>query len=595
MCGILGHISKQGKVDLLELELACKTLEHRGPDGHGTMLINERLGFGHTRLSFLDLGEQGAQPMANNANNIWISFNGEIYNYIELKEDLKELYNFQGTSDTEVLLAAYEHWGIEMLHKLKGMFAFALFDQAKDKMYLVRDHFGIKPLYYYHKGNDLIFASELKAIQQFKAFKKELDWSSFCDYFVYRYIPSPKTIWQNTYKLEPAHYLEINIHSFEIKQKEYWQINYDKQKPKEEELIRFVAKKLEESVLSHSRADVPIGAFLSGGYDSSAIAYLLKKNNHMPKTFSIGFSNWENSEDYFASMVAKHLELENYKTIADEDSLNHIEKMPAVYDEPIADISIIPTYMVSQLARKQVKAVMSGEGADEAFGGYHWQKEFYNKNNPSTLLGQLKNLFKKPDGLSFYADAMSMGNFDRKELMEMLQPEFHQYIAPDVHWFYRKHLKSNWSPLKQIQHLDLKCFMGELVLVKIDRASMANSLEVRVPFLDVDIFEKIFKSDENSYFKKNKTKFLLYKQIKDQLPKEIITRQKQGFVGPDSYYMNKEWYREQLRESKLVKDHIIKASYIDELLSKDYDWRIWKILIMEKWYAQWMKNENKDV
>lgn len=231
MCGILGHISKQGKVDLTELELACKALEHRGPDGHGTRVINEHIGFGHTRLSFLDLGAQGAQPMANNSNNIWISFNGEIYNYIELKEDLKEHYHFQGTSDTEVLLAAYEHWGIAMLQKLKGMFAFALFDQSKNKLYLVRDHFGIKPLYYYHTGNDLIFASELKAIHQFKTFKKELDWSSFCDYFVYRYIPSPKTIWQNTFKLEPAHYLEITINSFDIKLKEYSQIDNDKQKP----------------------------------------------------------------------------------------------------------------------------------------------------------------------------------------------------------------------------------------------------------------------------------------------------------------------------------------------------------------------------
>jgi asparagine synthase (glutamine-hydrolysing) len=587
MCGIVGHINKHGKVDEAELELACLSLQHRGPDGHGTEMINDRVGFGHTRLSFLDLGQQGAQPMANNSKEVWVSFNGEIYNYIELKEELKEHYDFQGASDTEVLLAAYEHWGMEMLQKIKGMFAFALFDQSKSKLYLVRDHFGIKPLYYYLNEEHLIFASELKGIHQFKAFKKELDYTSFCDYFVYRYVPSPKTIWQNTFKLKPAHFLEMDLNTFEIKQEEYWQLPDDNEKINEKELVEELGGVLENSVLSHARADVPIGSFLSGGYDSSAIAYLLKKNNYKPKTFSIGFSNWQKSEDYFAKLVADHLGLENKKTIADENSLNYIEKMPEVYDEPIADISIIPTYMVSQLARKYVKAVMSGEGADEAFGGYHWQKEFYAKHHPKGFLPQLKSLFNKPDTLSFYANAMSMGNFDREELRAMLQPNFHQYIAKDVHWFYRKHLKPRLSPLKQIQYLDVKCFMGELVLVKVDRASMANSLEVRVPFLDRELFEKIFKTNEQSYYKQDGTKFVLKEQIKDHLPPEILARNKQGFVGPDSYYMNKEWYQNQLKNSKLVHDQIIKASYIDALLAKDYDWRIWKILVMEKWYTRW--------
>jgi len=591
LCGIVGHISKNSKIDLAQLELACESLKHRGPDGQGAKMISDRIGFGHTRLSFLDLGEQGAQPMTNNSKDVWISFNGEIYNYIELKEELKEHYSFKGTSDTEVLLAAYEHWGIAMLNKLKGMFAFALFDQSSSDLYLVRDHFGIKPLYYYLNENNLIFASELKALHEFKEFEKALDKSSFCDYFVYRYVPSPKTIWQNTYKLEPAHYLVLDTVSFEIKQEEYWQLPNVNEKPAAQELVNYVGKALEKSVISHARADVPIGSFLSGGYDSSAIAYLLKKKNYKPKTFSIGFSEWDKSEDYFAKIVANHLGLENKKIIADEHSLSLIDKMPEVYDEPIADISIIPTYMVSALARKDVKAVMSGEGADELFGGYHWQKEYSTLNNPKKWISRLKNIFKKPDSLSFYAKAMSMGNFDKEELQAMLQPNMHPFIPKDMHWFYRKHINPSLSPLKQIQYLDMKCFMGELVLVKVDRASMANSLEVRVPFLDWALFEKIFSTDEHIYYKENETKFLLKEHIKDHLPQEIIDRNKQGFVGPDSYYMNKAWYEEQLKNSVLVEQKIIKRDYIDNLLAQDYDWRIWKILVMEKWFAKWVHQE----
>ena len=588
MCGIVGHISGTEPIDLKEIEQACVQIQHRGPDGHGVKLITEKIAFGHTRLAFLDLGEHGAQPMSSQDEDIWISYNGEIYNFLEIKAELQGHYQFQSGSDTEVILAAYKQWGIEMLSKFKGMFAFALLDKTKHTLYLVRDPFGIKPLYYHLENKHLIFASELKAIDQFEVFKRELDFSSFCDFFVYRYIPSPKTIWKNTFKIPPAHYLKLDTQSFALTIEEYWHLDAALEKIEDGELVTSIGETLEDSIRTHSRADVPIGSFLSGGYDSSAIAYYLKKNKYFPATFSIGFSNWGKSEDYFASIVAKHLGLSNKSVVADEESLKLIDKMPSVYDEPIADISIIPTFMVSQLASTEMKAVMSGEGADELFGGYHWQKEFYAKNHPSRFIEKVKNLISKPDPLSFYTQAMSMGGFDKEELKRMLNPRLHQYIPEDIYWFYKKHLRPDLSPLKQIQYLDMKCFMGELVLTKVDRASMANSLEVRVPFLDTRLFEKVFQAKEDAYFKPNMTKYLLYENIKEHLPQEILSRSKQGFVGPDSYYMNKDWYRKELKNSCLVKDKVIEQSYIDALLNLEYDWKIWKILVMEKWYATWM-------
>lgn len=588
MCGILGHISTTQTIDQNIFGQMLSTLEHRGPDDSGTFYSqNKKIALGHTRLSFLDLSPSGKQPLCNPEKNIWISFNGEIYNFLEVKEELKNQYQFVTQSDTEVLIAAYQTWGIQFISKLKGMFAFALLDEKQNKLFLVRDRFGIKPLYYYQDSENLIFGSELKAIMASGVPKKEIDFSSFADYFVYRYIPSPKTIWKNIKKLSPAHYIEINTQTLSVIKHEYWQLSSKRTIKSEEKLITEINSVLENSVKEHIRADVPIGSFLSGGYDSSALVSYMKKTGINPDTYSIGFDHWEKSEHQFASLVANHLNVKNEAIIADSSSLKLVNKMPDVYDEPIADISIVPTYMVSQLARKNVKAVLSGEGADEIFGGYTWQYDFYKLKNPIGILNTIKNKFKPVDTVTFYAQAMAMGWFDKKELQLMLHHDLHQFIPEDVHWFYRKNFDSNLSPLKSIQYMDMKCFMGELVLTKIDRASMANSLEVRVPFLDHELFETVFSVDEKVYYKKVQTKFLLYENIKKELPKKILDRKKQGFVGPDSYYMDLDYYKTELKNSKLVQYNIINQSYIDNLLTETYNWKLWKILIMEKWFQKW--------
>lgn len=590
MCGILGYIDIQNEINKAVFEAQLKTLEHRGPDDYGLYYgNNNHVALGHRRLSFLDLTPAGKQPFSDVNQNTWVTFNGEIYNYLELKEELKDAYPFTTNTDTEVIIAAYKNWGIGFIQKLKGMFAIALYDSTSNQLFLIRDRFGIKPLYYCKQDEKFLFASELKAIIKSGVIKKQINFSSFADYFVYRYIPSPKTIWENVYKLPAAHYLQLNLHTLDFAIKEYWKLSSEEKKQNSDELAEQIDKILTHAVEEHTRADVPIGSFLSGGYDSSAMVYYMKRLGQKPNTFSIGFTNWENSEDYFASIVAKHLGIENEYTIADESSLDLLNIMPDVYDEPIADISIIPTYMVSKLARGKVKAVLSGEGADEIFAGYTWQHDYMQKQNNINLFRKWFLPNSKKDTVTFYANAMAMGWFDKEELKAMLHPSIHRFIPNDIHWFYRQHFNKELSPLKSIQYLDIKCFMGELVLTKIDRASMANSLEVRVPFLDHTLVEKVFSLSEKEYFNPHQTKFLLYQSIKEHLPKQILARKKQGFVGPDSYYMNMVFYKKELENCILVKHNIINQTYIDNLLKETYNWKLWKILVMEKWYRKWLE------
>lgn len=587
MCGITGYINLKKQVPLSVIKSMTDSLIHRGPDGGGTYISeNKHIALGHRRLSLLDLSENGKQPMKDNSGEIIVTFNGEIYNFLQIKAQLSNDYDFKTNTDTEVILAGYQKWGIDVIHKLDGMFAFALLDESKNQLFLVRDRFGIKPLYYTIQDSKLLFASELKAIHASGEVEKEIDFSSFADYFVYRYVPSPKTIWKDIQKIAPANYAEINTNSLQIQIKEYWKLEDGSQVDKQ--AVLKTNSLLRESVQKHIYADVPIGSFLSGGYDSSALVHYMKELKNKPETFSIGFSKWNKSEDYFAKIVADHLEVSNESVVADQDSLGLVDIMPDVYDEPIADISIVPTYMVSRLARSKVKAVLSGEGADELFGGYTWQHDFYNKSNPTSMLDKLKRIFNPIDTVDFYAQSMAMGWFDKDELKKMLHPNLHQDISEDVHWFYRQHFNQSLSPLKSIQMMDIKCFMGELVLTKVDRASMSNSLEVRVPFLDHKLFEYVFQLDEKCYFRKDQAKYLLYKNIEKHLPEIILSRKKQGFVGPDSYYMNIEWYRKQFKNSKLVELNLVNQDYIDNLLLETYNWKLWKLVVMEKWLQKWM-------
>lgn len=568
------------------------TLAHRGPDGFGSYFsADNHFALGHRRLSFLDLTDSGTQPISNEDKNIWITVNGEIYNYLELREDLiLKKHNFKSNTDSEVLIHAYEEWGIDMVKRLEGMFAFGLWDENKQKLFLARDKFGIKPLYYYLDDNQIIFASEIKAIIENKDIKRELELSSLCDYFVYRYVPSPKTIFKNIFKIEPANYLTIN-HSFEIEKTEYYTFDFTDNNYSQKKLIIEVDGLLKKSVEMHMRSEVPIGSFLSGGFDSSAIVKYMSGVDKNANTFSIGFKDWDKSEHQYAEIVAKKYGTNHTSQILDSTSLEILNDLMYFYDEPIADISIIPTYLVSKLASMSNKAVLSGEGADEIFAGYSWHKRYLWEISKQQLKQAKKWGWDIPLNhfdVESYSKAMAMGEFNVNELKLLLNQTLHKEIPKDTGWFYKKYYNSETLIPKRFQKMDIKCFMGELVLTKIDRASMANSLEVRVPFLNTEILEKVLNLDSEVYFDKKKQKIILYKILKKDLPKSILSRKKQGFVGPDIYYKDFDWYKLNLDNCLLVSHGIINKPAIDLYLKNEDHWRLWKIAVLEKWFQKWM-------
>jgi asparagine synthase (glutamine-hydrolysing) len=587
MCGIAGIINLKGRVEETDLISMGNAIHHRGPDDQGFYINkNRNIGFAHRRLSFIDLSEKGRQPLCNEDRTVWITFNGEIYNFRELKKELQgKGHRFVSDTDTEVLVHAYEEWKENMLSRLVGMWAFAIWDEKNQKLFAARDRFGIKPFYFGFQNERFVFASEIKAIAALEGFQLSLNRSAIADFLNYRFVPSPKSIWSEINKLPPAYYLVFEQGT--IKTVNYWHLKSRNEFVSLPQLTSEIGKLLENSVKQHAVSDVPIGAFLSGGYDSSAIAMYLNKMNYPLQTFSIGFTGWENSEHHFAEMVARQLGSKHISYIVEDAHLELLDQLAWVYDEPLADISTLPTFMVSRVASQHVKAVMSGEGSDEIFVGYNWQRQF----QPKGIWAQLKHfqIFSRNNYIvDYYAESMAMGRFDNQELKKLLSSDMQEYIPEDADWFYRQNFDAKLPPLKAIQQLDRLSFMGELVLTKIDRASMANSLEVRVPFLHHELFEKIFSLDVSQYHNPLQTKWLLYQQLKDVFSKEILQRSKQGFVGPDRFYQNMEWYKRVLSSSNLVKDGIFNQAVLHDYILTNQYWKLWKIVVLEKWYQKWI-------
>ncbi|MCZ2393076.1 MAG: asparagine synthase (glutamine-hydrolyzing) [Chitinophagales bacterium] len=589
MCGISGIISHQ--VEEEGLKKSISTLAHRGPDNQGIYITsNQKVGLAHSRLAFLDLSDTGRQPMT--VLHLTITFNGEIYNYRELQKDLESQgAQFSSSSDTEVILWAYLFWGAACLSKFKGMFAFAILDEKKNELFLARDRFGIKPLFYSFQNNNFYFGSEVKAILAFDSFKRKIQPSSVALFLANRFVSDNQTMWKDIYKLPAAHYMKINTQDLSYQVEEYWSIFKAKIEVHKDEVQEHFEYLLIDSLKQHLRSDVPIGAFLSGGLDSSTTVLLMQKElQYDTKAFSIGFNGWNESEHQYAQMVADETGAELKTLLLEKIDFEVMPKLMVHYDDPIADISILPTYFVSQLASQDVKAVISGEGADEFLGGYSWQKpeNFYTENHffskwSSKLFSNTQKEMKK-----HYIQAMSMGLYDNKELKKCLQNEFLAEIPKDVFGHLDKLIQPELSRLKQIQLLDMHRFMGELVLVKIDRASMANSLEVRVPFLDHELVEYLYQLPEDAYMKSGVQKPLLQNILRNRLPEKILNRPKQGFVGPDKFYKDFNLYKEALTHGRLIQDEVISSSYLQKLFFLKDHWRLWKLFVLEHWWRVWI-------
>lgn len=590
MSGISGVISKNA-IKESTLNCSIQTLTHRGPKDYGVFKApNQKVGLTHREKPFLELSVSEKQPLSLTDKGLTISLNGVVYNAEEIRKNLIDLgFEFQSKTDAEVILQGYACWGVDILQHLKGMYAFAIYDAKEEVVFLGRDRFGIKPLYYAQFNENFVFGSEIKALFSFSEVKKNIRKESVAAFLANRYVPSPYTIWEDIYQLPPAHYLLLDVNTLEIKTEKYWDLGITEWEGNEIEEIEKIKKLLQNSVEQHLKGNVEVGSFLSGGMDSSLLVLMMKELGQDPiHAFTIGFENWENSEHFYARKVAEQLGINLSEQLEDSFTLDAVRHLMYFYDNPIADISILPTHAVSKLASSKVNIVLSGEGADECFGGYWWHQ-------PQSF--KFKNRFQKWKskfmGVNFqqiknhYIEANSMGLFDVDELKQAFTEEWQSAVPDDPFEHMDKYYRPGISILKQIQYLDLNLFMPELILPKVERASQAHALETRAPFLDHELVEKIFSLKEALYFNKNTQKKILRSFLKNKVPAEVYDRKKQGFVGPDKFYENIPVYKEKLIQGRLVTEGVIRLSYIEKLIASRDHWRLWKLFVLENWWEVW--------
>jgi asparagine synthase (glutamine-hydrolysing) len=630
MCGIVGFCDFTKNNGIENLQSMLRVISHRGPDDDGVFIKEDaisNIGLGHKRLSILDLSPLGHQPYQ--LNKLTLIYNGEVYNFHEIRNTLIGLgYTFKSNSDTEVIIKAYEAWGIKCVDQFIGMFAFALLDEKQQKLFLVRDRAGVKPLYYYWNRDVLLFGSELKSFHENPLFTKELDYDSLALYLQYSYIPAPHTIFKNTYKLKPGCILEIDLTNKKIEEKIYWSVldQYNKSKlsisyqEAKSELKNILKSAFEYRMVS----DVPVGVFLSGGYDSSAIAAILQSDRAQKlKTFTIGFEEQKYNEAPFAKKIADHLGTDHTEYYCThKEAFDIIPKLPNIYDEPFGDNSIIPTTLVSQLAIKHVKVALSGDGGDEIFAGYpkFGMSLNYTKNLPEwvqSVLSSGMNLIN-PDRIPGTNKAFNFSTRYRKmqqiwehhdptsamkiisqfhsniELRKLLKHPFKpQFTDFDVN----SQINSNNDDLNRMLAIDFKTFLVDNNLTKVDRATMSVSLEGREPLLDHRIIEFAAQLPSEFKYYKGKTKVILKDIVHDYIPKSIMERPKMGFIVP---IMG--WFRNELKgiileyldENKLKQDNIFNVTEVISIRDKYLNGdavnvqKLWHILLFQMWKKRWI-------
>lgn len=562
MCGILG-----GNNSKWDYSKGIMCMEHRGPDGIRITPV-EDFTLAFARLAIMDLSEHGMQPMFSSDNRVGIVFNGEIYGYQKLRNNLMEKgHRFHSTSDTEVVLHAYLEWGEKFITRVDGMFGMAIYDKRDGTIKLFRDRIGIKPLYYYYDGNNFGFASELKGILNMcSTISFEVDNTAVYDYLNYCYIPDPKTYYKNVYRLLPGHRMVFDIKKrCIVKDASYWKLKvneYQGPQRKREDLIEELRFLIKESVEEQMIADVPVGTFLSGGVDSSIVTYEGHQINPQLETFSMGFDKAKYNELQYACELADRYNIRmNAKTFVPDIFKEYYYNMKTWYDEPFADTSAFPTHIVSKMAKEKVTVVLTGDGGDEVFGGYGKHKVMRRKeeeNGPDNLLISYlyekyrKILNKQPvknyfwlDDLSFLLNATT-GELraEDKEIRRRLGID-KDY---DKFWAFRKNYFKNLPPMTRVQYLDLKTYLPGDVLTKVDRASMAVSLETRVPLLARKVVEFAFSLSEEDRCPDGDQKGLLKMAYEKELGRKFLYRHKQGFAMPVDYFSNDKSPQEHLLE-----------------------------------------------
>ncbi|HEU5434894.1 MAG TPA: XrtA/PEP-CTERM system amidotransferase [Telluria sp.] len=622
MCGIVGMFDTLGtrEIDRAALGRMNESQHHRGPD-EGELYTETALGMGHRRLSVIDLAT-GQQPLFNAARDVVIVFNGEIYNYRELMAELKAMgHQFSTKSDTEVVLQSWLAWGEDCVHHLRGMFAFAIWDRKKQTMFLARDHVGVKPMFYSLLPDGMfVFGSELKSIMTFPLLSRELNAQAVEDYFAYGYVPEPKTIFHNAFKLTPGHRITLRVGDKAVVQQKYWDVPFRReQHGSAADIERELVERLHESVQAQMVSEVPLGAFLSGGVDSSAVVAMMATRNAEPvTTCSIGFDDPEYDESQFARKVADQYRTTHHAQIVDKDDYGLIDTLAHLYDEPFADDSAIPTYRVCQLARKHVTVALSGDGGDENFAGYRRYRYAMAEDSVRSRLpaglrapvfGTLGKLYPKADWAPRMFRAKTTFEALSRDLVDgyfhgvskmpdrvrdaLFSPGFKSklqgYSAIDV---MRGHAANSPTddPLSLIQYLDFKTWLPGDILTKVDRASMAHSLEVRVPLLDHKVVEWVAGLPPDLKLHKGEGKYIFKKSMEAYLPEDILYRSKRGFSIPVAA-----WLRGPLRETVrnaalsplLLDTGIFNESYLRHMVDShesgvhDYSAALWSVLMFE--------------
>jgi asparagine synthase (glutamine-hydrolysing) len=631
MCGLTGFVdfTKQSSADTLRR--MTDSLTHRGPDDSGYEIYdfeNAQAGFGFRRLSILDLTPAGHQPMHFKEAGLTAMLNGELYNFAEVRNELEKLgHTFNSRSDTEVLLHAFSQWGIDCIHRFRGMFAMALLDHKNEQLYLIRDRAGVKPLYFFNDGPHVLFASELKAFFPFPHFEKEIQTGALALYFQHGYIPAPYTIFAHTHKLLPGHYLVINLKSKSVLQKQYWSVTDCYTKPAPAITFNEAALETERIMQQAFRlrmvSDVPVGVFLSGGYDSSLVTALIQKNSPQKlKTFTIGFEEQAYNEAPYARQVARHLGTDHHEYICTwNEAMEIIPLLPEIFDEPFADSSAIPTYLVSKMARQQVTVALSADGGDETFAGYdkygkclryHRFKKlfpaFLNLPAASLLLLVHQLLPSKnpgrPDRLDklilalrdnhparlFNIITQAMTKLEVKRLLAVpaaFPPTaFDEMLNPTVN-----------APLSAFLHADYRTYLPDDILCKVDRAGMAVSLEAREPLLDHRIIEFVAPLPPEFKWYSGKGKRLLRHIAHQYLPKDLMDRKKMGFAVPVHQWLRNG--RHDLIDSltdktntalhSLVNNNELKKMTNAFKAGREMDvHRLWKVIMLDLWLKRWM-------
>ena len=634
MCGIAGYLGQTENPSdcLAKMALA---MNHRGPDSNGIWTDQKEIGLAHSRLSILDLTAAGNQPMQSASGNYVMIFNGEIYNHKYLREELESISNrkWLGHSDTETLLASIEEWGIEnTLKKVKGMFAIALWCKKSKNLFLSCDRIGEKPLFYGWVNEQFVFASELKSKKRFPTFNNQIDRNSLAMFLRFNSIPAPYSIYENIYKLEPGQIVKIHSKSKQINKYSFWSIEeaykkgaMNKFSGTSKEAVDKLEHLLSNAVSSQMQSDVPLGAFLSGGVDSSTIIALMQSfSNSKINTFTIGFNSKEFDEAKHAALVAKHLGTDHYyKYVTDSDALNVIPNLPNIYDEPFADSSQIPTFLVSEFAKQKVTVALSGDAGDELFGGYN--RYIFSEKTLNTIL-KTPSIIKKLVSKTIFSiseekwNSLLRGYLNNRftnignkihKTADILSSEsirdLHLKLVSQIYnpseWLknsneYKSKLNDDivrFEELNSIESMmayDLISYLPTDILTKVDRAAMSVSLETRIPFLDLDVIEFSASLPIEFKIRNGVSKWVLREVLYKHVPKDLIERPKMGFGVPLAEWLRgplKDWAESLLDEKRLHQEGFFNVEFVRgkwlEHLNGNRNWslQLWNVLMFQAW------------